>query len=253
MKLFIFFLTFSLEVRVKAGESVQLPEAKAPLMEPAGCLEEASLCAVKTREGEKFEIHAGANAIVLDQGTSVIRLSADEARLVWGTIWVKAKGSFTVKTEYGDATVKDGEFWMSRTAERITVSATSTEVVLHPRGSNEKLAVSPGEENWVSRVNRNGFAETGVPKAIAFAEHIARWARLFEGKKKTFEKDVAEFHAVWSEASRRAAEFHQDLMNRKIASIESEKARRASEKKKRLDEERKLRDLFRKKVLDQED
>lgn len=253
VRVFVFLMAFTLEVRVKAAEVVSLPEAKFPLEEPLHCLKESSLCAVRTREGEKFEVHAGASSVVLDQGSSIIRVSSDEVRLVWGTIWVKAKGAFTVKTEYGDARVADGEFWMTRTAERIVISAVIGEVEISPRGAIEKIMVEPGEENWVSRVDATGVAETGLPKAIPFESHVARWARLYDGGKKSFEKDVEAFHRLWKAAGVRAAKLHSELMSRKIASIEEEKARREARRRRQAAEDRKYQEMLRRRVLDQEE
>lgn len=247
----MFFLTFSIEVRVKA-EVVQLSDAVSPVQEPRGCLDEGSVCAVRTRDGEKFVLTAGTSELTLDQSSTVVRLSPTEARLVWGSAWVRAKGGFTVRSEFGDAKIQGGEFWITKTEERIIVSAISADVEVSPRGSSEKVLVEPGEENWVSRVDASGSAQVGVPRAISFPEHVARWARLYSGGKKSFAKAVKEFHAAWLKASERSANLHKELMARKIASVEEEKSRRETARRRQAEEERKLREMFRRKVLGDE-
>jgi hypothetical protein len=237
-RLLIFLFTFSLEVRVRAEL----------LQEPVRCLAEATVCAVRTGVADTGQIEVGSSAIAIDQSSSLIRLSANDAKLIWGTIWIKAKGDFTIRTEYGDASITDGEFWVTKTAERIIIATITSSVTVKPLGSNEHFVVESGEENWLSRVGRSGSAESGVPMAISFKEHLERWARLYRGGKKNFEKDVAEFHKTWLAASERTAQLHQSLVNRKIASIQEEKARLNAERRRRAAEDLKFREMFRRKV-----
>ncbi|HVK60252.1 MAG TPA: hypothetical protein VM432_01830, partial [Bdellovibrionales bacterium] len=185
LRIFLFLLAFTLEVRI----------AKAAFEEPRGCLlSKAENCAVKTGD-EKFTLKFPNGEIVLDQSTAVI-LSEKKLVLVNGTVWVRAHGPVTVSTEFGDAK-SSGEFWVSRSTARMNVSAVSETVELTPRGASEALSVDPGLENYVSGVQKDGTAETGLPIAIPFSEHVTRWARLFTGKKADFEDQVDRFHATW--------------------------------------------------------
>jgi hypothetical protein len=248
-RVLVFALAFILEVRVKAA-GVQLPDAEEILQEPKTCLMQSIECGMHTKIGEKFEFEMGESTIVMDQMTTIVRVSAEELRLVAGTIWVKTENRVIVRTEFGTSHLQDGEIWVSRTSDRVTVATTRGKADIRPRGSSEKLLVEPGSENFLTKVDENGKAATGVPVAIAFGPHVERWARLFDGKKTEFEKEVGAFHKIWSEASEQAAGIHQELLERKIASVEEERQRKADAKHRAEAYDKSIRDMFRKHVLD---
>lgn len=250
-RLLVFAFTFSLEVRVKAAEIVQIPNASKILEQPTGCLEDLSAtCAIGTGDGEKFKMELGGSFIQLDQSTSVIRRSAKDLELVSGTIWVKAKGEMNVRSEFGSAIVSEGaEAWVMRQRERMTVAAMSEGVRIVPRGSSEAIGLLAGTENWLGRVGVDGVAMSGVPTAIALEPHLARWARLYVGNRKQFEKDALKFRETWIEAGRATADIHRELHDRKVASVLSEKAEREEALRKKLARDREIREMFRRKVL----
>lgn len=247
-----FLISFTLEVRVHAREAVQLPIAHDVQQEPENCIIESSICAVRTRLGEKYKLVVGETSIVLDQQTTVLRLSATEVSLVAGVIWVQAQGRFIVKTEFGEAQVDKGEFWVRRANEKMFVSATDVSVLLRPRGADEQLIVERGWENWLSRVDKTGRAESGLPTPIEFVPHLERWARLHSGSRKAFEKDVGKFHSYWREASEQAAAIHKALFERKVAALEAEKDREARRRRQVEARNRELNDIFRKRVFEGE-
>lgn len=252
LRLFLFLLTFALEVRVKAAEIVQLPNAEQILEQPEGCLAQAGLCAIATDHGEKYKLELGGSLVQLDQSTSVVRVSKSEIRLIAGTIWVRAKGDLVVRSEYGLVRVRDTEAWVSHDKDRVTASAVGEPLVLEPRGGADGLQVPSGMENWIGRVGDAGVAETGLPKAIALEPHLQRWARLYTGNRKQFEKDALKFRATWTEASQEAAALHKELYDRTVASISARKAQREAVLRQKQARDRAIRAMFRKRVLDGE-
>ena len=256
-----FFVAFSFEIRVRA-EVAELPNAKTIQEQPDQCLESSGVCALRTEAGEKYVLELGDDrdkpsvTVYMDQETALIRVSDKEIRLVKGTVWVQAESSFTVHSEFGDARIQKGDFWVKHQVHKIVISATGPKagenVELFARGSSESLLIEPGMENWIASVGTNGKAETGLPTAIEFAPHLERWARLYPDKKQAFEKDVEKFKAVWQKASVHAAEIHRSLFERKVASVEFEQARKAEQRRKVEDHDRALREIFRKRVLGNE-
>jgi hypothetical protein len=244
IRVFLFLLTFILEVRVKAA-GIQIPDADEILQEPKTCLMQSVECGMRTKVGEKFEFEMGEATIVLDQMTTIVRVSARELRLVAGTVWVKTETPVMVRTEFGTAHLSDGEMWVSRTSDRITVAATHGDAEIRPRGSTERLLIETGFENFLTKVGDNGKAATGAPVAIVFPAHMERWARLFDGGKVEFEKEVAAFHKIWAEASEQAAGIHRELLERKIASVEEERQRRIAAKRRSENYDRGIREMFR--------
>lgn len=249
----VFLAAFTLEIRVKAAEIIHLPNASEVLEEPAGCLMDSTACAVRTSSGEKYELPLGDTVVHMDRSTAVLRVRSDEIRLVAGTVWIEAKGPFTVRTEFGAARVGSGGFWVTRTEDRMTAAAAvGSDVVLAPRGTTEELVIERGMENWIGRVGRQGHAESGLPRAIPFDEHVRRWARLYPGPQERFEAEVRRFRAQWNDASRKAAELHRALLERKVASLRADHEKRERDLRRIEARNRELREMFRRRVLGDE-
>lgn len=231
---------------------VQLAQAEAPLQEPQNCIATKRTCAVRTETNEKFTWVEGDVTLTLDRGSSIRRETPTLSRLIDGTVWVEAKSEFTIRTEFGDVKLTNGgEMWVTREADRIVVHAPMNDVIVRARGSKEDLLIETGSSNWMSKVAlKTGEAETGLPTAIPFREHVERWARLYPGKRKDFRIAVRSFHGRWSRAVEKTATLHKIEFERKIAAIEGDNARKAEAARKREVEDKKLRDLFRKKVFE---
>lgn len=231
---------------------VQIGQAEAPLQEPELCVKSDRVCAVRTESNEKFEWVSGDVTLTLDRSSAILRETPTLARLIDGTLWVRTKSKFTVRTEFGDVKLQGpGEMWVSREGDRIVVSASANDVIMSPRGAKEDVLVETGNQNWLSKVAfKTGEAESGLPTAIPLREHIERWARLYPGKVQEFRIAVRSFHGRWSSAAEKAATLHKVEFERKVASLEQQKALQVEAARKREVEDRKLRDLFRKKVLE---
>lgn len=252
LRLFLFVFVFTVDVRVLA-KTVQLPEARSLLQEPAGCLNTVSTsaesCAVGTRAWEKGTLSLGDSTVVLDRSTAILRLAPNEIRLVSGQIWLKAKSAFEVRTEFGSMKVEPGEYWFDRDREKVRVGVIQGLARLYPRGAKEVLEVTPGLENWLGKVGESGEAQRGIPVAIQFKSHLERWARLYTGSRKDFEEDARAFHEVWLSASEYASEVHKTLFESKVASLRAEHERMEAARRRSEARTRELIRMFREKVF----
>lgn len=247
----IFFAFFSLEVTVHAKEK-DAPEAvpRTLIEEPTLCLRRASVCALENTGARGFELKLGESTVVLDTGAAIVRRSNDDIRLIKGTIWVQATSAVHVTTEFGTmANASAGDFWISRSKDAMTGSAISTTVLMTANGGHETLEIVPGLENTIGAIAFDGKATTSVPTPVPFKDHLIRWARLYRGPKPDFEAGVDRFHAVWANASVVSAEVSRTLVERKIATVEAEKAARQARARKAEAEKRELHELFRRRSL----
>lgn len=249
MHLAVFVLAFIVDVRVRAAEIVALPNSPEVLQEPVGCEMRASVCAMRTRSGEKHVLAVGETSVVLDANTSVVRLSGGELSLVSGTVWIRGSVPFVVRSEFGSVRSQGGEFWVTRDRERMTASATDQTLVLEPRGSTVALRIEIGEENWIGRVTGSGVAASGVPCAIPLADHLHRWARLFPGTRREFEAESRKFHASWSRGLASVASYHGELAEARRQALSEEAETKAQLRAKEEHRSKELRDMFRRKVL----
>ena len=239
LRALLFLVMFTLEVHVDASEP--------PIQEPHGCLKTKNVCALENHDERGFEFEMGAVKITLDRDSALIRQSANEVRIVKGTIWIRAsEAPFSVSSEFGSAKNRgEGDFWVSKSAAELSVMAVSADVELSPRGSKETLTVSPGLQNTLGKIGFNGQAATGLPMPISFKDHVLRWGRLSKGPKAEFEAQLEKFHATWEEAAQESAAINKAVYDRKIASVE-EAARLEAEKKAKVEaESRALREMFR--------
>jgi hypothetical protein len=129
----------------------------------------------------------------------------------------------------------------------VILSSIENDQVLFPRGATTGIRIEPGFENWMSTVRGDGVAETGIPAALKFNTHLVRWARLFRGTKKDFEKQVRHFQKTWSEAVLETARFHHELASRKLAAQEERQKQQAKKQAEVEARNRYLRGLFRQK------
>jgi hypothetical protein len=211
---------FAIDVRVHAETE-----------EPERCWRGEGPCAVQTSRAEKLRISLGENQLVMDESTVVVRLGRNEVRLLAGTLWVRAGDAFSVHSEFGQFSISKGEFWVSRTSDRVTGASVVGNLLLKPRsrgGAEEELEIVAGLENWVGKVQAvNGRAQTGVPMPIPLRTHFIRWAHLHVGGREQFLRDTEAFYKVWLAASTEAAGIHQELVQRKLATIAEDQTRNA--------------------------
>jgi hypothetical protein len=250
VKALLFVSTFSLEITVHAADKSVPIEIQTTLQEPHNCLATKDVCAVENLGETGFDVKVGDSIVTLDHGSSLIRKSDNEVRMIKGTAWIKAEKTMVVSSEYGAfQNVGSGDFWVTKTSTQVTAMAVSSDVEIKPRGSQETLLISQGLQNSLSQVGFNGQAATGIPMPIPFKDHVMRWGRLYRGPKKAFESSVDEFHVKWEAATEAAAVIHHSLYDRVIASADQEAKAEAAKKAKIEAENQALRDMFRKRIL----
>lgn len=261
-----FFFGFSLEVQVEAAERVQLrpidlaierqsKTSSAVLEEPAGCLtQEAGVCAIRVGQRRKLAIGQIENReLVFGDGAIAIRLSPDRFRLIEGFVRVRGENATTVEITSRASIVVSGEAFIERYGDSVTVTNTGVrKVVLRTLGEEDGLIAS-GLEIHVDRPDvRTGKTEAGAPLPLDLERQVVREAKLHEGSKETFQSRVEILLALRKQAAFKAAEIHEEIVSRKLASIEASRQERIRNEKIREAKDRELRAMFRRKVLNVE-
>jgi hypothetical protein len=265
--LLVFFVTFSIHIRVRADDSLlkgdksmtQLPNATTILEEPWRCLSGSLSCALQTKADEQYKLELKDATVHMDRSSSIIRQSDHEVRLVSGTIWVESKTEFTVHSEFGDGKILEhgGQLWAtrvkgSRDEDRVEMTAIIHEIELYPRGAKDPEVIVPGQQSYLGRVGPDGVSDYGQPVAVSFRDHIERWARLYPHSSKQFQTEVQLFYGVWKQACETSAAVHQALFERKMASIETERSEQEQVRRVAEEHDKKLRDEFRRKFFEEE-
>jgi hypothetical protein len=251
VQLFLFIMTLTLEVRVHAKEIISLPNDPAPLLLPNDCLPSLAECAIGTAEETKYKLKNKEQILTLGSATVLVRQDSSHYTLISGMVWIKTKTALDIKTEFGHVSSGQGEFWVSLADEKVWVQAVEGSVVVIPRGSQSKVEVEEGHENWLGPVQKNGVAEMGLPRPISFTDYLARWARLYPGTKKQFKKEAEALRLKMAPAAQADANYYSELVERQVAALHDQEAERAKARKIYEDHEKELRMLFRRKTLDQ--
>lgn len=264
--LFGFFLGFTIEVQVEAAERVQLrpievvaerliKTSSAVLEEPAKCLDqEASVCAIRVGHSRKLTIgQTGSRELVFGDGAIAIRLAPDRFRLIEGFVRVRGEGLTTVEITSRTSITVSGEAFVERFGDSVTVTNTGARRVVLKTVGEEGGLIASGLEIYFDRPDvRTGEIESGAPLPLDLERQVVREAKLHDGSKESFQARVGILLALRKQAAFKAAEIHEEIVNRKLASIESARQERIRKAQIQEARDRELRAMFRRKVLNVE-
>lgn len=259
-----FLLGFSVDVKVEAAERVQLiginveqerlnPNSSALLEEPKNCLKEEGLCALRVGERRKFVYKPSERREwTLAEKSVVVRIAEDRLRFIEGSIRIIGDLT-TIETEQGSLVVR-GEAFVDRKGEKLTVVNTGqVPIEFTGRGWPSAQEIPSGLEAHIDLPSvKNGRASVNLPLPLDYDNQVVREARLYQGKKEDFAKRLEEIQLLRTEAAAVSASLHQEMVERKIASIEAKEKANREIRGKREARDKELRALFRKKVLNPE-
>lgn len=266
-----FFFGFSLELQVQAAERVQLipvelevergqKTSSALLEEPKNCLNQkvAGPCAIRVGERRKFVLtEADGQELVFSDGAIAVRLGAEKFRLIEGFVRVRGEKSMEIEISNRTSVILTGEAFVERYGDSITVVNTGAKKVflrtdVGLRTQSDGL-ISSGLEVHFDRPDvKNGKIQPSAPLPLDLERQVVREAKIHDGPKETFQARVEILLALRKQAAFKAAEIHEEIVMRKLASIESARQEQARIAKVREIRDRELRALFRRKVLNVE-
>lgn len=261
-----FLIGFSAEVRVEAAERVQLiaidldreranPLSSALLEEPKNCLTDQNpshgSCALRVGSHRKYVVKMESREWTLTEKTVVVKLSDDRLRFIEGSI--RIRGETTVETEQGEVLVHD-EAFLDRQGTQLTIVNTGRESVeFKGRGWDSSHEIPAGLEANIDLPNvKNGRSAVNLPLPFDFDRQVVREARIYDGKKADFPKKLEELNELRTHSAAVAADLHQQVVERKIATVEARRRELKEQRQKREARDRELRELFRRNVLNPE-
>ncbi len=259
-----FTLGFTVNVTVDAAERVQLIPiipagersniySSALLEQPRNCLETQSRCAVRIGTKRKLDLEPGSGRKwTLSEKTIAIRLSEERLRFIEGSIRISGETT-VVETEQGELTVK-GEAFLDRNGSQLTVVNTGEQALTFKgRGWSSEKEIPSGLETRIDLPDvKSGATAVNLPLPFDFDAQVVREARVYSGPKEGFVKRLEYLSQLRSEAAVESAAFHQQVVERKLASVALKDAALRDARLKREARDRELRALFRRKVLNPE-
>jgi hypothetical protein len=240
LQVLIFVLAFQVEVRVRASADT--------LQQPTACLKSAESCALHVvgpafhLKQEELELHA-------TEGSTLMRLSHHQWRLMKGVLWVEEAPQVLVETPYVTAKATHGQYWLIDRGDRMIVRNINADLNVELR-DGKKLEVPAGFEFWVSGINSKGKNEYGMIQTVDMKDHLVLWNKLFKGSKEQFKKEVAELRENWSDLGERGGSLYEKIALRQIASIEDGRRKEAEKLRQAQAERQKTRELMYKRAFD---
>ena len=233
-RVLIFIMAFQMEVRVRASADV--------LQQPTACLKSEETCAIHVT-GNGFHLKQDELKLHSTEGSTLMRLSQAQWRLVKGTVWVEEASKVGFETPYATVQALHGEYWLVGKADKVIVRNINADLTVELR-DGKKLEVPAGFEFWVSGINSEGRSEFGMIEPVRVAEHLALWNSLYQGSKEEFKKEVAHLKENWSDLADKGSAIYQRIVDRKLASVAEERRKEAENKRHAELERQKVRELM---------
>ncbi|MFM6929581.1 MAG: hypothetical protein ACKOX6_14020 [Bdellovibrio sp.] len=229
-----FLMAFQMEVRVRASADI--------LQQPAACLKSAETCAIHVAEGG-FHLKQDDLKLHSAEGSTLMRLSHDQWRLVKGNIWVEEASKVGFETPFATVKALHGEYWLIGRADKVIIRNINADLTVELR-DGKKLEVPAGFEFWAAGINSQGRSEFGMIQPVKISEHLSLWNSLYQGSKEEFRKEVAQLKGNWRDLADKGGLIYQQIVDRKLAS--AAESRKSEEQKKRQAEveRQKVRDLM---------
>lgn len=233
-------LVFTIHVKVKAVS----------IEHPRNC-RMTDNCAVYTENSiDLFKTPSASVSLV--KGASVVSQAAGQIKLIRGLIHIKAHSATTLSTLYGELKLSEGEILVEAVDSLVKfTNLSSRDFKYHPRGEVIDHDLPVGFSTYLTKVTKSGVAEAGYPHPAEIKHLIKNWSKVYlRSEKSRFKDDVKKFISSWHAATQMVGPWYLDTVKREIAAAEAEIARKARLKALREAENNKLREMFRKRVLD---
>lgn len=238
LQLTLVFLTFTVEIRVKAASEQWRHE-------PLNCDAFSESCAWLAKHPKSQWQHEGIE-LSADRG-SIIWWQGNETTLAKGRVLLQNADSVRVNTIYG-AVVGSGDFILDAGDKRALVTALRGEVRLFPRGRTDKegLLLPEGFQVSFGMILNSGQPDIDIPLVAPVKSTIVKWWDLYPGIKADFMKVAADFVKSAPDRADIAGVWQKQLVDREIAAAAERERKARLLHQQEIVEKAKMKALFRK-------
>lgn len=234
LRLLIFIMAFQMEVRVRASGDV--------MQQPSACLKSKESCTIHVT-GPAFHLERGDFKMHASEDSTLMRSSANQWRLMKGTVWMEEAKNVEVETVFATVKASQGQYWLLDQGDKIVIRNIDAELEVTLR-DGKKLEVPSGFEFWVAGLNSKNQNEYGMIRPIDMKEHLPVWNALYKGSKESFIKEVKNLKDNWGDMAEKSAAVYKVTTERKLAAV-AEAERKETEKKRLEDQKRQeLKNLY---------
>lgn len=240
VRLILFLLAFQMEVRVRAAGDV--------LQQPVACLQTQESCAIQV-SGSGFHFEKDTIQFHATGGSTLMRLSSDQWRLVKGAVWVEGGKQLQVESVYAHTQAKMGEYWVIAQDSKVLIRNMNADLKVTLR-DGKTLEIPEGFEVWVAGLNSKGQSEYGMIEPIKMKEHLPMWSSLYRGSKEDFVKEVRQYRDNWGDLAQKSSQLYKVLIERKLASVEDQRKTEEARRQRKAAEVQRMKDLYHQRVFE---
>lgn len=241
LRLAMFLMAFQMEVRVRAsGETL--------LQQPEACLKQAVSCALQVA-GEGFHFEKNDVKVHAARGSTLVRQSAKQWRLIGGALWVESGKGLRVETVYATTEAEQGQYWIFEKDSRVYVRNMSASLKVELR-DGRALELPEGFEVWIGGLNSKGQTEYGMIEPVNMKELLPVWSSLYRGSKDAFVSEVRHYHDNWGDLTQKSSQLYQKLVERELASVKAREDAEKLRQQRQAAEARRIKELFRQRVFE---
>ncbi|MGZ3772316.1 MAG: hypothetical protein ACXVCY_00485 [Pseudobdellovibrionaceae bacterium] len=218
IRLFIFFLFFQVEIKVRASATAH--------ESAADCIVTQGVCVFRAHgfAADRSEKRTNIHATV---GSVLVPVSSNLWRFIKGNVWVEKSHGIQIETVYGQIKASRGQYWILQKDAKIlirNINAVNMQVSLR---DGKVLNVPDGFEFWISGINTKGRSEFGMLQMIDIKEHLPLWYSLYQGDKSDFIQEVQNLRENWASLIEKSSDLYGSIALRSVASVkEKEEAQR---------------------------
>lgn len=221
-----------------------------PLVDnPQKCYREQKFpCALVAADGnlmiskEGIEIRMRENSVLEFSSPSVIQILKGEAWLK-SSRWLKLRMAPGLELQY------KGDLLLSKSTDgSVNILNLDAEIDFEKSHLfvNESLPI--GFENWYSLMRNNSGIARGIIRPIDKARFVKDWSRYSLLSLAESRKILSHYEEIWAPAIDEAAQFYQEIVQRRLASIEEAETQERLRRKRVTDERAALRKMYRQKL-----
>ncbi len=184
----------------------------------------------------------------LDRNIVLQAKESSQWNLYQGMLVLDSKGKQMIHTPFADVFVGHSKVMLHVLNNRLRVLSLNGEgIKVKPKGESEEQFLVPGFQNWYGGVV-NGQPDSGVATVIDFEVFAKQRAQFFMDHSYGFVKELNDVAAIVKWAAKMAALMHQELVERKMASLEDKHQEKLTRKRRKVQFNKYLRKLFLKKI-----
>lgn len=243
LRFLIFLIASTIQVHIADAKEYILP-----VEDPKDCLKiKVRPCSLST--GDRPRMFQWENNLwELDRNLVMQTKKTKLWNLYQGMGVVDAKENLQIHTPFADIYLGKSKVMIHVFSDKVRILSLGGEGVrVIQKGSSEEQFLVPGFQNWYGGVV-NGKADSGVVSVIDFDQYSQDRAPFFMNHQLGFPKELKKVasHVKW--AAKIAADFHRQLVERKMASLEQQHQEKVLKKRRKIEFNKYLRRLFLKKI-----